>query len=163
MVVYYKMVKNMDRGFSDCRRVLFVCTGNTCRSPMAEYCFAALTGNSGIECASAGVGAFPGDPMSEMALQVLAERGIDGSAFRSRRIGDLLVANSDLILAMGQGHLREICRCFPFAAEKTVLLMDFAGGGDVADPFGGNKEVYRRCLAGMLPALENLAETLVKK
>lgn len=125
---------------------MFVCTGNTCRSPMAEKCFAAMTAVYGIKTVSAGLYAFDGEAMSENSLTVLAEIGIDGSAFRSQSVSCDLVNDSSLILAMTAGHQRELLVRYPQAADKCRLLLEKSGGGDVHDPFGHGLPVYRHTL-----------------
>lgn len=147
-------------------RILFVCTGNSCRSPMAELYFDALcrrAGRNDFEVASAGIHAWDGFPASAPASAVLAEAGIDADAFRSRSLTPALIENSDLIVPMTAAHRSAIARIAPDAAAKIRLLLEFgAGGGDVPDPYGGSVEDYRDVFRTMKPALENLAAVLMK-
>ena len=141
-------------------RILFVCTGNSCRSPIAELFFEDFcrkAGREDIEARSAGVFAYDGGHISVSAAAVMRENGIDGSKFRSARLTNSLAAEFDLIIAMTQGHLADIQAICPSAIGKVKLLLDFAGGGDVPDPYGGSVEHYRRVFESMRPALENLA------
>ena len=125
--------------------ILFVCTGNTCRSPMAEYCFREIVSNGKAEAVSAGLYAFDGEAMSINSLSALAEEGIDGSAFRSRSVTGDLVEKSSLIITMTASHKAELLMRYPEAAEKTHTLLE-KSGGDLPDPFGQNLPVYIKTL-----------------
>lgn len=127
------------------RRVVMVCTGNTCRSPMAELLMRralASRGLSGIEVASAGVFAFEGQPASRQAVQVMAEYGLDLSAHRSRQLSwDL--ARDALVLAMGESHRQAAEEVG--GAQRVMLLLAAAGlPGEVEDPYGRGLEAYRQ-------------------
>jgi L-threonylcarbamoyladenylate synthase len=128
-------------------RVLFVCTGNTCRSPMAEHLFRKWAGSgSQWEATSAGVAAMDGQPASEGAIHALAERDLDLSAHRSRRLAGALIDEADLVVVMTQSHKQVVLQRFPRAANRVVLLNEFNPrrlGEDVPDPFGMKAEVYR--------------------
>lgn len=137
------------------KKVLFVCTGNTCRSPMCEAYFKTL--GSGVEAASAGIYAYDGDVSSEQSREVAAEFGGNLDGFHSRRLTPAMLEDADLIVVMGGGHREAIVRMMPKAAEKTVLLLETR---DVADPFGGSLAVYRRCFEEMKPALDELYKSL---
>ena len=141
-------------------RILFVCTGNSCRSPMAELYFEELcrkAGRDDIDVRSAGTCAWDGGRISAPAAAVMRELGIDGGTFRSARLTDSLAADFDLIVAMTRGHASDIQLLCPSSAGKVRLLLEFDGGGDVPDPYGGSVEHYRRVFESMSPALENLA------
>jgi len=129
--------------------VLFVCTGNICRSPMAEVLLrreAASRRLTEVTVGSAGTGAWDGAPASEGAYLVSLEHGLDLSAHRARLLTGALVDEADLVLAMAEHHmvrLRELR-----AGAKAVLLGAHAGrpagDADVDDPFGGDIEMYRQ-------------------
>jgi len=129
-------------------RILLVCSGNTCRSPMAEALLRralAESGPEGIAVASAGTGALTGSPASEGAYLVALEAGLDLSGHRARLLSRDLVDGADLILAMSAGHLRRVEALG--GAGKATLLADFAGeAGDIPDPFGGDVAEYRETL-----------------
>ncbi|MCB1127678.1 MAG: glycine hydroxymethyltransferase, partial [Verrucomicrobiae bacterium] len=131
--------------------VLFICTGNVCRSPMAEGLFRHLTKDRGeFRILSAGVGAVSGMRPSGHAINAMQELGIDISQQRSRALTTGLIREADLVFGMTQGHVDSIALMHPEAIEKTFLLRHFEEGvpryeRDVADPIGAPLEVYRVC------------------
>jgi glycine hydroxymethyltransferase len=133
------------------KNVLFVCTGNICRSPIAEGLFRRLTGNrKEIEVASAGVHAVRGQPPSLYAVEVCAEEGTNISDLRSQPLTGALVDQATHIFAMTGAHLETIQTLYPQSAEKTFLLREFEEPGttvwrDVPDPIGLGREVYEDC------------------
>ncbi|MGI9628895.1 MAG: low molecular weight protein arginine phosphatase [Longimicrobiales bacterium] len=128
--------------------ITFVCTGNTCRSPMAEVIARRLleersdgTENH-VAVGSAGVFASRGSPASEGARWAASEAGLDLDAHRSTQLTEEIVAESDLILTMGRSHLSAVLDLG--GSGKAHRLADFVGeAGDVGDPFGGPEDVYR--------------------
>ena len=133
------------------KSVLFVCTGNICRSPIAEGLFRRLLGNrKDIEVASAGVHAVRGQPPSLYAVQVCEEEGVDISGLRSQPLTAALVDRATHIFAMTGAHLETIEMLFPQGAEKSFLLREFEQPGttvwrDLPDPIGLGREVYEDC------------------
>jgi glycine hydroxymethyltransferase len=133
------------------KNVLFVCTGNICRSPIAEGLFRRLIGNrKDIEVASAGVHAVRGQPPSLYAVEVCADEGIDISGLRSQPLTAALIDQATHIFAMTGAHVETIQALFPQTAEKTFLLREFEEPGttvwrDVPDPIGLGREVYEDC------------------
>ena len=129
-------------------RILFVCTGNTCRSAIADALARKLIverGLSDVEVQSAGTSAWDGAPASDGALLVGMERGLDLSSHRAQTLTRELVRDADLILAMGPHHLERIEALG--GSGKSYLVTDFASRGasarPVNDPIGGELEVYR--------------------
>jgi len=128
-------------------KILFVCSGNTCRSPIAEAITRRLLADAGrtdIEVSSAGTNAWDGSPASDGALLVGMERGLDLSEHRSRQLTPQIVAESDLILVMAPSHLARVKELDPKA--NVHLLSGFSSGTEghaVQDPFGGDLTAYR--------------------
>jgi len=144
------------------KNVLFVCTGNICRSPIAEGLFRRLTGNrKDIQVASAGVHAVRGQPPSLYAVEVCAAEGTDISGLRSQPLTGALVDQATHIFAMTGAHLETIQTLFPQSAEKTFLLREFEEPGttvwrDLPDPIGLGREVYEDCARTIKNALPSV-------
>lgn len=128
------------------KMVLFVCTGNTCRSPIAEGLFNIYAKEKKLNISADSAGIFAdGSPVSENSVQVLSELGIDISGKKSKQVTKDMVENSDLILTMTASHKAALISAFG-SEEKIHTLAEFADfGGDVPDPYGGNTEEYRVC------------------
>ena len=123
-------------------KILFVCTGNTCRSPMAQGMAVRLFGE-GYTITSAGVAAAPNAPASANAVAVMKERQIDLASHQARRVTEALLLEADLILTMTQSHKTALVQA---AADKIYTIGEYAGQKiSVSDPFGGDLEVYRAC------------------
>ena len=129
-------------------RILFVCTGNTCRSALADALARKVVVERGlqdVDVQSAGTSAWDGAPASDGALLVGMERGLDLSQHRSQTLTRELVQSSDLVLAMGPHHLERIEALG--GTGKAYLLTDFASRGKnvrpVNDPIGGELDLYR--------------------
>jgi len=134
------------------KRILFICTGNTCRSSMAEALFNYHLGREGLSgryfASSAGTAAFPGMPASHNAIQALKAMGIDLSKHTSSMISDAVVDNADLILTMTSSHKKRLLHMRPDAGAKTFTLTEYCegkGGSDIDDPFGSDLETYVDC------------------
>ncbi len=110
------------------QKILFVCTGNTCRSPMAEALFREIAGagESGFQVISAGTSAGRGVPAAEEAVQVLKEKGIDLSEHQSRPITEELLKEADLILTMTRSHKESLLQLEPGVGDKVFTLKEYA-------------------------------------
>ncbi len=133
------------------KTILFICTGNVCRSPMAEGLFRkVMRGRGEFRIFSAGLGAIDGQPPTPHSVTAMKEIGIDISNQRSRALTTDLVRSADLILGMTHGHVDTIALLYPPAAEKTFLLREFDETlepyeKDISDPIGSPYEVYVDC------------------
>ena len=141
------------------KTILFVCTANQCRSPMAEGLMRRKLEREGrageIRAASAGVDALDSCRATENSIQAMAARGIDISGHRSRATTDKILQDAALILTMERAHANVLQALFPAHAERVHLLAQMAGlESDVADPVGSPLEDYRRTAQ----EIENLIE-----
>jgi protein-tyrosine-phosphatase len=130
--------------------ILFVCTGNSCRSPIARGIAAArLPGRwqGKVAFSSAGTAAYDGMKAAENAVLVLREIGIDISRHRARLLTKEMVESSTLVVAMARRHKEDILRMAPGSEGKVIVLGDLdlkRGSPDIEDPIGGDEAVYRR-------------------
>src|SRR5690606_30089541 len=132
------------------KHVLFVCTGNTCRSPLAEGLFRkAVAGRTDFEVSSAGVAASNGTPINPESAKLLKTCEAQLPSFASRTVTDELLARATHVFAMTRGHLDRLEQAFPNHAEKYYLVCEFAEipglgiGADVPDPIGMGPAAYR--------------------
>jgi protein-tyrosine-phosphatase len=152
-------------------RILFVCTGNTCRSPLAEGIARRelVRANGMFQVGSAGTSATDGSFASSGALEAARENGIDLESFQSRRLTPELLQQADVVLVMEPVHRSGVLGVSPLADMRTHLLGELAGrdGRDavVPDPYGGPAESYRRTFGKIqalirdaIPRLTEMAE-----
>jgi tRNA threonylcarbamoyl adenosine modification protein (Sua5/YciO/YrdC/YwlC family) len=148
------------------RTYLFICTGNTCRSPMAaglaREMFAARLGISaaklpqhGVHVISAGVFGGDGAPATPEAVLAAGELGADISHHRSQELTNQLILDADMVFCMTDFHVERVLAIEPRARDKVVRL---SGEGEIADPIGGGREVYRRTARQIQAALRQRLE-----
>lgn len=135
-------------------KIIFVCSGNTCRSPMAECAFEELLreeGVSGVEVESRGVVANVGAPISENARKALEEAEIPLKEHVATQITTDDILASDLVICMTERHKMRLGNL-----PKVFTLHQMTGCGDIKDPYGGDEKVYKECLNELLVALKKL-------
>ncbi len=149
------------------KTILFVCTANICRSPMAAAIMRRRLAEAGlgdgpagswegVQVRSAGVYAEEGHAASTLAVRTLGERGMDLTAHRSQAVTPALLKEADIVLVMEERHRRSLFYLEPRLLHKVFLLSEMSGGhADVDDPFGGPEEDYQHAA----DRLERLIET----
>ncbi|NMA86582.1 MAG: low molecular weight protein arginine phosphatase [Tissierellia bacterium] len=146
--------------------ILFVCTGNTCRSPMAQGILEDMAKEKGlgIVVKSAGVYALDGSNASVNAIRALREDNIDISNHRASIVHRDLIEEADLILTMGKSHKDILVSKYGFAQDKIHILNEFIYGieKDIIDPFGGSIQVYNNTKYELYNAMEELLKKLMR-
>ena len=143
--------------------ILFICTGNVCRSVMAKHLFARAAKAKKLKSKtdSAGIGAFPGSPPPEEMIALMKGEGVDISKHRSAPLTPPMLQGADLALTMTKKQRDAIVKKVPPLAKKIVVLKEHVGlKGDIADPIGGSAKVYEKVLAEVKEAVEKLVEQL---
>lgn len=155
-VVYLQVMKILDTPFQEAamKKILFVCTGNTCRSPMAECMFRALAGG-GWRIASAGIHALSGAPASAGARRAMQRRGLSLTAHRSQAVTSVLLSQMDLVIGMSESHIRQLRMMYPDCQTPMRAFDD----PPISDPYGGDDAAYERAardIERQLPSLLDL-------
>jgi protein-tyrosine phosphatase len=142
-------------------RILVVCVGNVCRSPMAAALLARrLSARSpAVAVESAGISALVGRPADPIAVELMRERGLDISSHRARQLTEALVLSADLVVVMEQGHVRAIEAAFPRARGRVHRLGRW-GGFDVPDPHRQPRAAFEHALERIEQGIEDLERAL---
>lgn len=144
------------------KKIMFVCTGNTCRSAMAEKLLHKKIIEKGfqnkLEVYSAGVFAFSGDKSPYEAIKVMRdEYAVDMTTHKATPLKDSQIDKMDLILTMTENHKNMLVSLHPEFAKKTFVLREYVGlAGDIVDPYDGSLEVYLKCARELNECLELL-------
>jgi protein-tyrosine phosphatase len=150
--------------------ILFICSGNTCRSPLAKAYFDKICAEkkiTNITTYSVGTATIDGLHISENSAKIAKEFNCDISSHSSRTLKKDYIDNADMIITMTTAHKNAVLRISQNSAtEKIALLTDYADNPpspDIADPFGSSLEDYKKCFLQMKPALDNLLSSIIKK
>lgn len=148
------------------KTILFVCTGNSCRSVMAEYLLKSkIKHRDDVDVHSAGTSVLFNTPASFETISVLRQRGIDALGHQSRAVGRTMLRKADLIIAMTRSHRMQILDRVPFIEKRVYLLREFAPHSvsadlDVQDPIGQSHAHYEECLQSIEEAIDKIVELL---
>ena len=149
------------------KHILFVCTGNSCRSVMAEYLFKHMTQNRAaqVSCSSAGISAMDGFPSTDATIRAMREEGIDVSDHTSRQLTSEIIEAADEIYVMEKIHKDWILSLAPEAAKKVHFLAEYAAPGSlreigIPDPVRMSDSFYKNVLDSIRDCVKNLVEDL---
>lgn len=142
------------------KNILFVCTGNTCRSPIAKVFFSALTNKQSFHAESAGTKVEKPEDAMKHARSAMQELWMDLTTHKSKQVTKELIDSSDLIIVMERQHKEFIEALSPAKKEKIHLLGEYTSLGEIHDPYGTNMEAYRTVTKTIKKAVEGLISHL---
>jgi glycine hydroxymethyltransferase len=145
--------------------ILFVCTGNTCRSPMAEGYFkhlCKLKSRNDISIQSAGINAVNGMPPSTDSVKIMSNFGIDIQSYSSQPLSNTLLNWADIIIVMSRTHKHAIPLLFSECNTSKIFLLNQFNNvdDDIYDPYGGSIDIYHKCFQNMKKPLDNLLKQI---
>ncbi|MDR1157138.1 MAG: hypothetical protein LBK75_02360 [Oscillospiraceae bacterium] len=140
------------------KQILFVCTGNTCRSPMAAGLFNVVAAREGlpVRAASCGISVFAPLPATPAAVRAAAHYGADISPHRAQPVAEELLSAADRVYCLTRGHLDVLELMFPAQADRLTML----SAADIPDPFGGTDEEYTAVCRQIYQTVEKLARQM---
>ena len=141
------------------KRILFICTGNTCRSPMAQGLMNQYAHRKGldIQATSAGIAVSENTLISSNALLALEEEKIDMSYHHARQLTANDISNANAIFCMTDSHVTTVAAIYPQAMDKVYMI-----GRGITDPFGGDLDMYRICRDQIKAELPHIVKVLEK-
>ena len=147
------------------KRLLVVCTGNSCRSVMAKGLLKKLLAARDIQVISAGISAIPGFRPTKETIEVMAKEGIDVSGHLTQRLTPEMIDRADVILVMEHWHKEQILRLVPSSKSRVFLLREFADQAqgteiEIPDPIAKPPEVYERCFQMIKESVEKVVAKL---
>lgn len=152
--------------------ILFVCTGNTCRSPLAECLLRERIGHEElehrVEVSSAGLIAMEGAPASPMAVAIAADNGLELGVHRSRQLTEKMLSGTDLVIGMQLNHISPLEPLQNKGKPEYCLLVKFCGSGSnsvsgIPDPFGADRAAYERTFATIAQCIDCLIVDIKQK
>lgn len=144
--------------------IVFVCTGNTCRSPLAEGILKKIVGDTDdIKVLSRGLAATEFSKASDNSIRAAMQFGVDISNHRSHILTQDDVYSADLVLTMTSSQAQAIRNALPGESSKVYSIDEYTGCGDIDDPYGGDYDVYLKCASQLMDAAKEIYQKIQEK